>query len=224
MSGDPISMDTEFDMNDFLIFPGNGRINTNVDNIPTANAFAPTSNIINPHDDFLGTAANRVTCFDSYSLSPNHVRALSPCESGYSSASDGSYQFGAFDESHSSNDSKFFKSPSVSPRSTRPKTVSFYETRTPILTDIQLSKRGRPRQNLETYDAEIFKAIADEDYQSLKIARNKKSSQVYRLRKRHQTISAEKELLLQSKINRRLTKKLARRLAKNQRLQEVLFN
>jgi hypothetical protein len=216
MSGDLFAMDTEFNMNDFLIFTGNGRIDTNVDIIPTANGINPTENAINPHDDLFETGANEVTSFDGC--------ALSPCESGYSSASDGSYQFGTFEESHSSNESKLCERPSVSPRSARPKTVSFYETRTPILEDIQLSKRGRPRQNLEAYDAEIFRAIADDDYHSLKIARNKKSSQVYRLRKRHQTISAEKELRLQSKINRKLTKRLARRLAKTQRLQEVLFN
>lgn len=104
----------------------------------------------------------------------------------------------------------------------RPITVSFHEMESLSLKCNQRSGRGRPRQNTKVYDAEIYEALKQDDSDRLKIARNKKSSQVYRMKKRNQIISLEKNLLKQSKINKKFEKKLQKLVKQNESLLELL--
>lgn len=180
-----------------------------------------------------GTSANCLTSNNlnaekenSFSLTLDHSLTSSKCsydlssnDSAYASDSHSESQYPLFlnsPSSQSSSPSNNDLQSAEKAKNRRPKTISYLESRKEI-EYFQHSKRGRPRQDSKIYDVEIGQARAENNQDKLKIARNKKSSQVYRTNKKNEMISTEEELKMLLNINSKLTRKLQTYLTVNQK-------
>lgn len=133
--------------------------------------------------------------------------ASSPNDSAYASASENSQS------SYPSPSTSYYDSIASGSESTtshrRPKSISRHERRSSNLEMLRQrnGRRGRPETKTEIYEAQIEDAKNKCNYAMLKIARNKKSSQKYRLSKKIKELAIEKNLSEQLEIESELNRK-----------------
>lgn len=205
-SGLDNSIDTPFRMEDYVVFSNQNPKQEYMINCSSTSEI-PANLLDEPiHTD----------------MTENYFIASSPTESGYCSSSDGysTHLIPLSVELLSSNDSShsFYQTKSDKTTKAKKQPRSSFESQSSD--EFSLNKRGRPLQKTKVYDDEIDKAVAENDHIQLKIARNKKSSQVYRLKKKNKALKTEKknEKLQNKKL--KLIEKLEKYIASNLKLKE----
>ena len=214
-SGLDNSVETPFRMEDYVVFSNQN---------PKQECMTDCSSTLS-----LGIPANLVDDCIETNMSERYFIASSPTESGssgYCSSSDENSTnliplsvkcLSSNNSSHS-----FYQAKSDKTRKCRnqPKSSSLESHSSK---KFSLNIRGRPLQKKKVYDDEIDKAIAANDPIQLKIARNKKSSQIYRLKNKIIALKAEKKYEKLENKNLKLIEKLKKITEINLKLKEFIF-
>jgi hypothetical protein len=189
-----------------LVFPHALQTMLNSDNLMVPEQAANINWMTNSNNQH--TIEKTSSSSTSYASSPN--------DSAYASGSERFSQSPSYSHSTSSQDSQsslFDFEPSnlesnfnglKLTETIRPKTILHFESQ---LTQ-RKGRKGRPVTSAAIYDEQIDEARKENNIKMLKIARNKKSSQKYRMSKKEANMAIEMDLKLEMTINAELSKKL----------------